>query len=111
MQQVVEQLLDRGFRLYVLSNCGYCFRQLQYLIPHEEQFSGMLVSAEEKLLKPDPAIFARFCDKFDVRAEECLFIDDLPRNVEGAKAAGMQGYCFADGDVNRLTQFLQQLDA
>ena len=37
-----------------------------------------------------------------VKPEECFFIDDLERNIQGAKACGMDGYCFADGDRERL---------
>ena len=57
------------------------------------------MSAEEKLLKPDPAIYRRLFERFDIRPEESFFIDDIQENIDGAKACGMDGYCFADGDV------------
>lgn len=110
IKQLIENLLEKGYRLYVLSNCGYRFRDFEYKIPHVEQFSGILVSAEELLLKPDKAIFQRLCDKFCLQMDECVFVDDLQRNVDGAIAAGMQGYCFADGDVERLTAYLNGLN-
>ncbi len=111
MTQVIEGLLEKGYRLYVLSNCGYRFHDFSYKIPHADRFSGMLVSAEEKLVKPDKAIYQRLCDRFDLRMEECLFVDDLQKNVDGAMAAGMQGYCFADGDAARLKAFLDGLNS
>ena len=111
MQQLIEDLLEKGFRVYVLSNCGYRFRQFQYKIPCGKQFSGMLVSAEEKLVKPDPAIFRRLCDKFGLQMDECVFVDDLQKNVDGAVACGMQGYCFADRNVDRLKEWLEQVNA
>ena len=40
-----------------------------------------------------------------------LYIDDLPRYNEGAQKAGMNGYCFQDGDVARLRSFLEALNA
>ncbi|MBR6571629.1 MAG: HAD family phosphatase [Clostridia bacterium] len=110
MKELLEGLLDKGYRLYVLSNCGYRFRDFQYKIPCEDRFSGMLVSAEELLLKPDKAIFQRLCDKFQLQMDECIFVDDLQKNVDGAVAAGMQGYCFADGDVKRLKEWLDQVN-
>jgi len=109
IRQLIENLLEKGYRLYVLSNCGYRFRDFEYKIPHVEQFSGILVSAEEMLLKPDKAIFQRLCDKFGLQMDECVFVDDLPKNVDGAIAAGMQGYCFADGDVEKLAAYLNAL--
>ena len=96
MEAVQKDLLDRGFRLYVLSNAGYSFHKFSYKIKHIDRFSGIMVSAEERLMKPDPAIYRRLCDRFLLEASECLFIDDLPRNIEGAQKAGMNGYCFQD---------------
>ena len=109
MKQVMEGLLDRGFRLYVLSNCGYSLRKFTYKIPCAERLSGILVSAEEMLLKPDPQIFERLCEKYDLKADECVFVDDLQQNVDGAIACGMQGYCFADMDVDKLAAHLNSL--
>ena len=109
MKKLLEELLAKGFRLYVLSNCGYRFRDFEYKIPCIERFSGVLVSAEEQLLKPDVKIFQRLCEKFDLQMNECVFVDDLQKNVDGAVEAGMQGYCFADGDVEKLAAYLKSL--
>lgn len=109
MHELLDELLEKGYRLYVLSNCGFVFRKFQHRIPQIDRFSGILISAEEKLIKPDPAIYRRLCEKFDLRAEECLFIDDLQKNIDGARSVGMQGYCFAHGDVNRLREDLNRL--
>ncbi len=111
MKELLESLLEKGYRLYVLSNCGFTFRKFQYKIPLVEQFSGILVSAEEMLMKPDAKVFQRLCQKFDLQMNECGFVDDLQKNVDGAVAAGMQGYCFADGDVEKLTAYLNDLNA
>lgn len=91
MAQVVEALNRVGYRLYLLTNASVRFRSYQARVPGIDLFEGVLVSAEERLLKPDPAIFDRLCAKFGLRAEECLFIDDSAANVEGAQRAGMAG--------------------
>lgn len=111
MAALLGELLEKGYRLYVLSNCGFAFHDFKYKITHLDRFSGVLISAEEKLLKPDAAIYHRLCDKFGLKAEECIFIDDLQKNIDGAKAVGMQGYCFADGDVQKLRECLMALNA
>lgn len=110
MDRVVKNLLDKGYNLYILSNCGFRFHDFSYKIPYISQFKGLLISAEEGLLKPDEAIYHRLCDKFGLKEEECVFIDDLEKNIEGAKRAGMQGYCFADCDVAKLQAYLSSLD-
>jgi hypothetical protein len=48
-----------------------------------------MVSAEDGLAKPDPAFFQRCLDRLGVRAEEALFVDDTPANVEAARKLGM----------------------
>ena len=53
------------------------------------------------MVKPDAAIYELFCERYGVSPESCLFIDDMERNVEGARRVGMQGYRF-DGDVAAL---------
>lgn len=107
MSALVDELLASGYALYVLSNTGLRFHDFEYKIPRIGEFGGRLLSAEEHLLKPSPAIYERFCEKFGVLAEECFFIDDVMANIEGAKTIGMNAYCFADGDVARLREFIR----
>lgn len=110
MDQVIDGLLEKGYRLYILTNCGTRFYDFCYKIPRYDHFSGVLVSAEERMLKPHADIYERLCAKYGLRPEECLFVDDLPQNVEGARAVGMAGYCYADGDVNRFQALLDGLN-
>ncbi len=49
---------------------------------------GIMVSFEERLLKPDPAFYTRFLEKYDLNAEECLFIDDNKKNTAIAEELG-----------------------
>ena len=56
----------------------------------------IVVSGEEKLLKPDPALYYRALDRFGLRPGEALLVDDREINVAGALAIGMHGHLFAD---------------
>ncbi len=56
----------------------------------------MLFSDEEGMAKPDPAIYRLAADRLGVRPEESLFVDDVYRNVEGARAVGMVAVHFRD---------------
>lgn len=102
MEAAVESLLQRGYRLFVLSNVGYGFHDFSYKMPYLPRFGGAMLSCEEKLRKPDPAIFLRLCDKYALKPGECLFVDDLIANVRGAESAGLHGHCFADGNISRM---------
>lgn len=57
-------------------------------------FQTLVVSGQEKIMKPDARIFGILCERADVVPQECVFIDDGPRNVEGAKAVGMDAIHF-----------------
>lgn len=107
MQELVEELKAKGYHIYLLSNASHRLRTYQHIIPGINLFDGMIVSAEERCIKPDAEIYKRLFEKYDLVPEECFFIDDLQENIDGAKKCGMDGYCFADGNVERLKQFLQ----
>lgn len=54
----------------------------------------MIISAEEGVAKPDPAIYHIALRRLGVRADEAVFVDDMPVNVEAARALGMVGVVF-----------------
>lgn len=109
MDALVDDLLTRGYKLYILSNVGYCFHDFKYKIKHLDRFSGIMLSSEERIRKPEPALYERLLKKFGLKAEECLFIDDLQHNIEGAQRVGMHGYCYIDGSVEKLAAYLKNL--
>lgn len=93
---LVPQLRARGYRTYVLSNFSPRFRKIQPDYPVFEHMNGILISAEEKLAKPDLKIYARLCEKFDLKPDECFFIDDMPANVQAAQEFGMGSIQYTD---------------
>lgn len=105
--ELVEELKGLGYGLYLLSNASY--RQHDYwpLIPGSRFFDGTLISADVKLVKPQPEIYRLLFERFSLRPEECFFVDDSPMNVEGAFFCGMPGAVF-NGSVPLLRQALRQ---
>ena len=103
MLELLQALKAKGYRLYLLSNAAT--RQPIYWARAEASklMDGALISAEVKLLKPDPQIYRTFLRKFALRPEECVFIDDTPINVEGALYENMAGIVF-NMDVAALAQ-------
>lgn len=61
-----------------------------------DYFIDVVTSYEVKVLKPDPAIYKNLLQKHKLIANECLFIDDALKNVEGAIKVGMKGFLFTD---------------
>ena len=109
---LIHWLKEQGFGVYLLSNAStrlpQCYRDA---IPAWELFDGIIFSSTEKLIKPQRQIYERLFEKFDLNPAECYFVDDLQLNIDGAKACGMDGYCFADRDVEKLKVKLEELAA
>ena len=53
-----------------------------------------MVSAYEKCVKPEPRIYGILLDRFGLKADECVFIDDFEVNVQGARDVGMESFVF-----------------
>lgn len=107
MKELLAELKEKGFKLYLLSNAS--IQQCKYhdRIPGAEYLDGRIVSAEHKLLKPQKEIYQLLLETYGLQAEECLFVDDSPLNVEGAYCAGIRGIVF-DGDLPRLRSELRE---
>lgn len=56
----------------------------------------MIFSDEEEMAKPDARIYHLAAERLGLRPEEALFVDDVPRNVEAARAVGMRAVHFRD---------------
>ena len=72
-----------------------------------QYFEGTVVSALEKCVKPDRRLYEILLNRYDLKPEECLFIDDLRANCDGAERAGMTAYCY-DGDYEKLVAYLKE---
>ena len=94
MAEMVEELKNNGYGIYLLSNAS--IRQHAYWpkIPGWQFFDGKIISADEKVMKPHPDYYLRAIDKFGLVPEECFFIDDVPANIEGAMYCGIPGAVF-----------------
>jgi 2-haloacid dehalogenase len=66
-----------------------------------DRFADILVSGDEKLIKPDPAIYALALERFGLKVGEGLFIDDRLENIESARENGFVGHHFTRAEVLR----------
>jgi 2-haloacid dehalogenase len=99
---LLRTLKSRGRPVYAITNfsaakLALARRRFDFL----NLFDGVVVSGEERLVKPDPAIYRRLLDRYALDAAETLFIDDVERNVEAARGVGMQAIRFTGADALR----------
>jgi 2-haloacid dehalogenase len=104
---LARKLREAGYRTLALTNFSTeTFPRAVRLNPFLNEFEGILVSGEEKLMKPDPAIYRLLCERYSVEPAKAVFIDDSLHNVEGARRIGMHALHFRSVD-----QLLEDLDA
>lgn len=89
---VLESLKAAGVPVYGITNFpAEKFELTRRRFRFFELFDGIVVSAEVRLVKPDPAIFLHFLERHGLAAGDCVFIDDSPVNVAAARHLGFHG--------------------
>lgn len=93
--QVLRDLKSSGYHVFALTN--WSAETFGYALSHYEffkEFEGIVVSGEEKITKPDPRLYRILLDRYSLKPEESVFIDDRQSNVEVAVSLGIQGIVF-----------------
>ena len=102
MEALVGELDQAGIPLYGLSNfSAEKFSAFAENFPPLKPMRDIIVSGEEGIVKPDPAIFELAITRFSVAPEATLFIDDREDNTEAAKKAGFKTHLFVDAATLR----------
>ena len=101
---ILDELHANKVPTYAITN----FSREKFAIARErfpflDRFDGIIVSAHERLLKPDLRIYGLLCERYALPPRRCIFIDDNPANVEAARAFGMQGHHFRGAAELRAT--------
>lgn len=91
----VRKFRKKGYKTYILSNYskrGYEVTKQE--LPFVADMDGVLFSYEVKLVKPEPEIYQTLLEKFQLKSEECVFLDDNEKNVIAAREAGIHAIYF-----------------
>ena len=92
---ILRELKSKSETLYALTNwSGETFPIAEARYDFLQWFDGTLVSGVEKLVKPDPAIFQLLLNRYELQAQDCLFIDDSKTNIEAAAGIGFETHHF-----------------
>ena len=98
MQELVRDLDAADVPLFAITNFSHefwpPFRARESAM--FDRFRDIVVSGDEKIVKPDPAIYRLALDRFGVRADETVFVDDNAANIAAARALGIESVLFTD---------------
>jgi len=94
--EVVDKAVAAGYDVSVLTNDMRDFHGSEWElgVPFLQKVDHIVDCSDTKILKPDPRAFARAADMTGVALDRMLFVDDQPRNVEGARAVGLDALWF-----------------
>ncbi len=103
MPELVAEIDAAGVPLYAITNFSgeffAAFRAQEAAL--FDRFRDIVVSGDERLMKPDPAIYRLALDRFGLSAGEAVFVDDRADNVAAAEAVGMTGVVFTGAEPLR----------
>ena len=99
--------LSKNYNIYILSNMN--MEVINYLesIGLFENTTGRIISQPYKTIKPDKEIYEILLNKYNLKPEECIFIDDTPENVETAINLGMDGFIYKE-NTKELINYLKE---
>lgn len=103
MLEFLDWVRDRGWRIAVLSN--------SWGLPYDRDFLAtvaqeIFLSDEIRLRKPDSRAYLHVAGAMSVEPANCVFVDDLRRNVAGAEAVGMRGYRYEPGSAAEIRRLV-----
>lgn len=99
MRELIGKLKQAGFGVYGLTNWSaetFCLVRHRYAI--FDLMDGIVVSGVEGVVKPDAEIFRRLLERYSLEGAQCLFIDDVEKNVAGAIRAGLNAIVFRNAE-------------
>ncbi|MCQ2234200.1 MAG: HAD family phosphatase [Paludibacteraceae bacterium] len=109
MVQLLTDLKQSGYPIYGLTN--WSDETMQDEFKRWGIFrlvDDMVVSGREKILKPDPALYNCLLTRFNLKPEECVFIDDNQKNVDAAERMGIHALHFEGAE--KLRAALKEMD-
>lgn len=96
---ILERLHRDDYELHALTNwSAETFPIARERYAFLERFRTILVSGDERMMKPDPAIFELMLSRIGHPAERCIFIDDSAKNIQAASTLGFDAIHFSGPD-------------
>lgn len=91
----IRNMKQCGYHVYILSNYSrWTYENTQEALSFLQDVDGAVFSFQVQQIKPEPEIYQSLLKKYDLKAEECVFLDDRQENLDAAMAQGIAGIRF-----------------
>lgn len=108
MVRVAQYLKKIGWNVFILSNAQSEIRHFLDEVFGEEFFDGIVISQEEKQMKPDKEIFETLINRYKIKPGDSIFIDDLHKNVKAASELGFSIIKYT-GDNEKVKDIIKEI--
>lgn len=108
ISELIKKLKENNYKVYALSNTHIPVYEYIKNLEVGKYFDGFLISAIEKMMKPDEKIYYRLFEKFELAPKDCFFIDDSEKNILASRKCGMEGHVFDMNNFEKLTNELKK---
>ncbi len=105
---LIHDLKNKNYRIYILSNNNKEAYNYVKQLPELECIDGWLVSCDYHLVKPNKEIYLKLFETFNLKAEECFFVDDKEKNIKAGQLLGMNGHVL-DYEKYGATELIKDL--
>ena len=93
----IQELKGKGYQVLVLSNFAEkAYRDCREVLDFLDYVDGGILSFEDKVVKPEPEIYRLLIDRYGLKPEECVFLDDTEKNLPMAREFGIHTILFKD---------------
>lgn len=101
IEPLLRELSDRGVEMHAASNYPPWYRAIEDRTALSRYVAWTFVSCEMAVRKPDDAYFHAMLRKLGANAQDCVFVDDQPRNCDAASKLGFDAIRFQGADALR----------
>lgn len=86
----IQELKEKGYQVLVLSNFARkAYEDCRDVLDFLDYVDGGILSFRDKVVKPEPEIYRLLLERYDLKPEECVFLDDTEKNLPAAEAFGI----------------------
>lgn len=106
--ELIKELKNKGYKIYILSNNNKEAEKYLLEIPDFKALDGWIFSCDYQIMKPDSKIYNILFETYNLKPEECFFIDDSRKNIETGNKLGMAGFVL-DCEHNGIAELRKEL--
>ena len=108
MTDFIKTVRDAGYKTFILSNTPFEVPELLKKRDLLKLFDGVIYSCDLHISKPDLGIYKELLNKYNLVAEECIFLDDRQDNIEAANSIGIHGIVYEHDNHDKIVSQMKE---